>query len=75
MFEALSDKLASVFQKLGRKGRLTERDVDFVREFRRLDTRAQREVWEFIRFKLQGAEGPEAQPESDSSPQNNGPDE
>ena len=28
MFEALSDKLASVFQKLGRKGRLTERDVD-----------------------------------------------
>ena len=28
MFEALSDKLASVFQKLGRKGRLTEKDVD-----------------------------------------------
>ena len=28
MFEALTEKLNSVFQKLGRKGRLTEKDVD-----------------------------------------------
>ena len=28
MFEALSDKLTGVFQKLGRRGRLTEKDVD-----------------------------------------------
>ena len=28
MFESLSDKLTSVFQRLGNKGRLTSKDVD-----------------------------------------------
>ena len=35
MFESLSEKLQSVFDKLGRKGRLTEEDVDLaLREVR-----------------------------------------
>jgi len=29
----------------------SERDVDFLREFQKLDPEAQREVWDFVRFK------------------------
>jgi signal recognition particle subunit SRP54 len=36
MFEALTDRLTQVFQRIGRKGRLTEEDVDeALREVRR----------------------------------------
>lgn len=36
MFEALTDRLTEVFQRIGRKGRLTEQDVDeALREVRR----------------------------------------
>ncbi len=30
---------------------VSERDVDFLRNFQRLDPMAQREVWDFMRFK------------------------
>jgi len=30
---------------------ISEKDVDFLREFRKLDLEAQREVWDFMRFK------------------------
>jgi transcriptional regulator with XRE-family HTH domain len=30
---------------------ISEKDVDFLREFQKLDLKAQREVWDFVRFK------------------------
>ena len=30
---------------------ISEKDVDFLREFQKLDVESQREVWDFIRFK------------------------
>ena len=30
---------------------ISEKDVDFVREFQKLDPESQREVWDFMRFK------------------------
>jgi len=30
---------------------ISERDVDFLREFQKLDVESQREVWDFLRFK------------------------
>ncbi len=30
---------------------ISEKDVDFLREFQKLDIESQREVWDFIRFK------------------------
>ena len=30
---------------------ISEKDVDFLREFRKLDPESQREVWDFMRFK------------------------
>lgn len=30
---------------------ISEKDVDFLREFRKLDSESQREVWDFLRFK------------------------
>lgn len=29
----------------------SEKDVDFIREFQKLDLKSQREVWDFVRFK------------------------
>lgn len=30
---------------------ISEKDVDFLREFQKLDSKSQREVWDFVRFK------------------------
>jgi transcriptional regulator with XRE-family HTH domain len=30
---------------------ISEKEVDFLREFQKLDSRSQREVWDFVRFK------------------------
>ena len=30
---------------------ISEKDVDFLREFQKLDSKSQREVWDFLRFK------------------------
>ena len=36
---------------------ISEKDVDFLREFQKLDIESQREVWDFIRFKQKHEEG------------------
>jgi transcriptional regulator with XRE-family HTH domain len=35
---------------------ISEKDVDFLREFQKLDSESQREVWDFLRFKLMDEE-------------------
>lgn len=36
---------------------ISEKDVDFLREFQKLDLESQREVWDFLRFKRTDGEG------------------
>ena len=36
---------------------ISEKDVDFLREFQKLDIESQREVWDFIRFKRMDEDG------------------
>jgi len=36
---------------------ISEKDVDFLREFQKLDVESQREVWDFIRFKRMHEDG------------------
>jgi transcriptional regulator with XRE-family HTH domain len=36
---------------------ISEKDVDFLREFQKLDSESQREVWDFLRFKRTDGEG------------------
>src|SRR5436190_22142719 len=35
---------------------ISEKEVDFLREFQKLDIKSQREVWDFVRFKRMGGE-------------------
>ena len=35
---------------------ISEKDVDFLREFQKLDSESQREVWDFLRFKQMDGE-------------------
>jgi len=35
---------------------ISEKEVDFLREFQKLDSKSQREVWDFVRFKRMGDE-------------------
>jgi len=42
---------------------ISEKDVDFLREFQKLDSESQREVWDFLRFKRLDGDGSGA-PES-----------
>jgi len=44
---------------------ISEKDVDFLREFQKLDIESQREVWDFIRFKRMDEE--EASPDLEFS--------
>jgi transcriptional regulator with XRE-family HTH domain len=37
---------------------VSEKDVDFLREFQKLDIESQREVWDFIRFKRMDEDEP-----------------
>ena len=36
---------------------ISEKDVDFLREFQKLDSESQREVWDFLRFKRMDDDG------------------
>ena len=38
---------------------ISEKDVDFLREFQKLDSESQREVWDFLRFKRMDEDGSE----------------
>src|SRR5215471_19752492 len=46
---------------------ISEKDVDFLREFQKLDYKSQREVWDFIRFKRVDDRQVSPEPESPSS--------
>ena len=35
---------------------ISEKEVDFLREFQKLDSKSQREVWDFVRFKRMGGD-------------------
>ncbi len=39
---------------------ISEKEVDFLREFQKLDAKSQREVWNYVRFKRQDADGRDA---------------
>jgi len=43
---------------------ISEKDVDFLREFQKLDSESQREVWDFLRFKRTDGEDGEAEGDS-----------
>ena len=43
---------------------ISEKDVDFLREFQKLDSESQREVWDFLRFKRTDGEDDEAEGDS-----------
>ena len=57
MFEILSDKLGAVFERLGKKGRLTERDIDeALREREQYKNMAQRSQADLVNFRRRSAE-------------------
>lgn len=39
---------------------ISEKEVDFLREFQKLDAKSQREVWDFMRFKLLDSDATDA---------------
>ncbi len=39
---------------------ISEKEVDFLREFQKLDAKSQREVWDFVRFKRRDEGGKDA---------------
>jgi transcriptional regulator with XRE-family HTH domain len=43
---------------------ISEKDVDFLREFQKLDLKAQREVWDFVRFKRLDGDADESESQS-----------
>lgn len=43
---------------------ISEKDVDFLREFQKLDFKAQREVWDFVRFKRLDGDADETESQS-----------
>ena len=43
---------------------ISEKDVDFIREFQKLDSESQREVWDFLRFKRIDGDGSGAEGDS-----------
>ena len=43
---------------------ISEKDVDFLREFQKLDLKAQREVWDFVRFKRLDGDTDESESQS-----------